>query len=150
MRKLPKRAAVAFVIVFAAAQLVRFEHSNPAMDGSHMLRAPIGSVSGLVPIVDRACRDCHSNETVWPTSWYTQMAPLSWLIANAVAEGRSVLNFSEWTTYSPAQQRTLLDASCQTAKDGTMPGSAWMLLHPEARLSAQDIETICAAARQAR
>ena len=88
--------------------------------------------------------------TVWPTSWYTQMAPLSWLIANAVAEGRSVLNFSEWTTYSPAQQRTLLDASCQTAKDGTMPGSAWMLLHPEARLSAQDIETICAAARQAR
>jgi hypothetical protein len=29
-----------------------------------------------------------------------------------------------------------------------MPGGAWTLLHPEARLSSQDIETICAAARQ--
>jgi len=72
------------------------------------------------------------------------------VIANGVAEGRSVLNFSEWTTYSPAQQQMLLAASCQTATDGTMPGSAWTLLHPEARLSTQDIETICTAARQVR
>jgi hypothetical protein len=29
-----------------------------------------------------------------------------------------------------------------------MPG-AWTLLHPEAKLSTQDVETICGAARQA-
>ena len=150
MRRLLKRTAIAFVIVFAAAQLVRSEHSNPATDSSQTLRAQIGSASGLVMVVDRACRDCHSNETVWPTSWYTQVAPLSWVIANGVAEGRSVLNFSEWGTYSPSQQQMLLAASCQTAMDGTMPGSAWTVLQPEARLSAQDIDTICAAARQAR
>src|SRR5688572_3211202 len=150
MRRLLKRAAVAFVIVFAAAQLVRSEHTNPATDPSHTLRAQLGSGSGVVTVVDRACRDCHSNETVWPTSWYTQIAPVSWAITNGVAEGRSVLNFSEWATYSPAQQQTLLAASCQTAMDGTMPGSAWTLLRPEARLSAQDIETLCIAARQAR
>jgi hypothetical protein len=34
--------------------------------------------------------------------------------------------------------------------DGTMPGSAWTLLRPEVRLSAQDIETLCIAAGQAR
>jgi hypothetical protein len=149
LRKLLKRAAVAFIIVFAVAQLVRSEHSNPPTDSTRTLRAHVGSASALVTVVDRACRDCHSNETVWPTTWYTQIAPLSWVIANGVAEGRRVLNFSEWTTYSPAQQRILLASSCQTAKDGTMPGSAWTLLHPEARLSAQDIETLCAAARQA-
>jgi len=147
MTKLMKRAAFAFVIVFAAAQLVRSEHSNPATDPTHTLRAQLGSDSGLVTVVDHACRDCHSNETVWPTSWYTQIAPLSWAIASGVAEGRRVLNFSEWATYPPAQQQMLLVASCQTATEGTMPGSAWTLLHPEARLSAQDIETICAAAR---
>jgi hypothetical protein len=141
-----KRAAIAFVIIFAAAQLVRSEHTNPAIDPTHTLRAQFGSDSALVTVVDRACRDCHSNETVWPTSWYTQIAPLSWAIARGVAEGRSVLNFSEWATYSPAQQQMLLLASCETAMDGTMPGSAWTLLHSEARLSAQDIETVCAAA----
>jgi hypothetical protein len=150
MRRLLKRAAVAFVIVFAAAQLVRSEHANPAIDPSHTLRAQLGSDSGLVTIVDRACRDCHSNETVWPTAWYTQIAPLSWVIANGVAKGRSVVNFSEWATYSPAQRQMLLAASCQTAMDGTMPGSAWTLLQPETRLSAPEIETICTAARQAR
>ena len=150
MRRLLKRAGVAFAIVFAAAQLVRSEHTNPATDPSHTLRAQLGSASGVVTVVDRACRDCHSNETVWPTSWYTRVAPVSWAIANGVAEGRSVLNFSEWATYSPAQQQTLLAASCQTAMDGTMPGKAWTLLRPEARLSAQDVETLCIAAREAR
>jgi hypothetical protein len=147
MTRLMKRAAIGFVIVFAAAQLVRSEHANPATDPADTLGAQLGYDSGLVTIVDRACRDCHSNETVWPTSWYTQIAPVSWVIANGVAEGRGVLNFSEWATYSPAQQQMLLAASCQTAMDGTMPGSAWTLRQPEARLSAQDIATICAAAR---
>ena len=39
MRRLLKRAAVAFVIVFAAAQLVRSERANPAIDPTHTLRA---------------------------------------------------------------------------------------------------------------
>jgi hypothetical protein len=42
----------------------------------------------------------------------------------------------------------LLAAACNDASTGKMPGP-WALLHPEARLSPQDVETICAAARQA-
>jgi len=30
-----------------------------------------------------------------------------------------------------------------------MPWSTWTTLHPESKLSAQDVETICAAARRA-
>jgi hypothetical protein len=70
-------------------------------------------------------------------------------MAYGVREGRKAVNFSEWTGYSPEVQRMLLAASCQDASKGKMPGSPWTLLHPEARLSAQDVETICAAARQA-
>ena len=147
MSRLLKRAAIVFVIVLAAAQFVRSEHTKPATDVSHTLTAQVGSSSALVGIVNRACRDCHSNETMWPTAWYTRVAPVSWVIASSVAEGRRVLNFSEWTTYSRAQQRTLLAASCQTARDRSMPGSAWTLVRPEATLSTHDIETICAAAR---
>jgi hypothetical protein len=69
-------------------------------------------------------------------------------MARGVAEGRKAVNFSEWGAYSPNQQRTLLAASCDDVSTGRMPGP-WTLLHPEARLSPQDIETICAAARQA-
>ena len=56
MRRLLKRAAVAFVIVFAAAQLVRSEHTNPATDATHTLRAQLGSASGVVTVMARQAR----------------------------------------------------------------------------------------------
>ena len=140
------QAAVVLVAVFAAAQFVRPERANPATDPSRTIRAHVADASQLPAVLDRACGDCHSNNTVWPS--YAQIAPLSWVMARAVAEGRSAVNYSEWGAYSPAERRTLLAASCDDASTGRMPGGAWTLLHPEARLSSQDIETICAAARQ--
>jgi heme-binding protein len=141
-----KRIAGACLIVLAAAQLIRPERANPPTDPSRAIQAETGSSNGLVAVLDRACHDCHSNGTVWP--WYTQIAPASWLMARGVAEGRKAVNFSEWASYQPVVQQRLLSASCQDASTGKMPG-VWTLLHPETRLSAQDVETICAAARKA-
>ena len=141
-----KQAAVVFLVIFAVAQLVRPERANPATDASRTIQAHVETTSGLVAVLDRACRDCHSNATVWP--WYTQIAPASWLMAYGVTKGRKAVNFSEWATYPPEAQRTLLSASCQDVSDGKMPGP-YTLLRPETRLSAHDVETICAAARQA-
>lgn len=146
MRKRLTQAAVLVVALFAAAQLVRPERANPPTDPNRTIRAHVADTSQLPAVLDRACGDCHSNNTVWPS--YAQIAPLSWVLARAVTEGRSAVNYSEWGTYSPGQQRTLLAASCDDAMTGKMPGGAWTLLHPEARLSSQDIETICAASRQ--
>ena len=141
-----KQAAAVFVVAFAAAQLIRPDRANPAIDESRAIQAHVGTGSGLVAVLDRACRDCHSNGTVWP--WYTQIAPASWLMASGVAQGRKAVNFSEWAAYSPEQQRMLLAMSCDDVTSGTMPGP-YTLLRPETKLSAQDVETICAAARQA-
>jgi hypothetical protein len=69
-------------------------------------------------------------------------------MAQAVTEGRKAVNFSEWAAYSPDQQRTLLAVSCDDATSGKMPGP-YTRVRPETRLSSQDIETICVAARQA-
>jgi hypothetical protein len=146
MRRRVQQAAVAFVIVFAAAQLVVPDRTNPATDPAHTVQAHVGTTSELGTILNRSCADCHSNETVWP--WYTKVAPASWLMAYGVKEGRKAVNFSEWATYPPEAQRTLLAASCQDALDGKMPG-VYTVLRPETRLSPQDIATICTAARQA-
>jgi hypothetical protein len=141
-----KQASLVFVVVFAAAQLVRPERANPATDPSRTIQAHVGTTSGLAAVLDRSCRDCHSNATVWPR--YSQIAPVSWLMAAGVAKGRDAVNFSEWGTYPPAVQRMLLSASCQDVSTGKMPGF-YTLVRPETRLAPQDIETICTAARQA-
>jgi heme-binding protein len=142
-----KQAAVVCVVAFAAAQLIRPGRTNPVIDPSRTIQASVGTSSPLAAVLDRSCRDCHSNATVWPS--YTQIAPLSWIMVSAVNEGRKAVNFSEWAAYSSGQQEALLSASCQDATAGKMPGS-YVLFKPETRLSPQDIETICAAARRSR
>lgn len=142
-----KRAALVLVVLFAAAQFIRPERANPPTDASRTIQAHVKTAGGLTAVLDRACSDCHSNATVWP--WYTRVAPMSWLMAYGVAEGRKAVNFSEWAAYPPDRQHNLLVASCEDVSKGKMPGSPYTMLHPEARLSAQDIETICGAARQA-
>jgi cytochrome c len=146
IRRLAVVAAV-LLIAFAAAQLIRPNLVNPPIAAGRTIQAQVGTANGLAAVLDRACGDCHSNATVWPS--YARIAPLSWLMAYGVAQGRKAVNFSEWTAYSPERQRQLMAMACRDVSTGKMPGSLWTTLHPEARLSARDVETICAAARQA-
>jgi hypothetical protein len=144
MRRRLKQAAVVLVVAFAVAQFFRPNRTNPPTDPSRTIAAHAGTPTGLAAVLDRSCRDCHSNQTDW--RWYTGIAPASWLMAYGVNEGRRALNFSEWSGYPPEQQRALLAASCKDTSEGKMPGAyAW--LRPDTRLSARDVETICAAAR---
>lgn len=145
MGKRLKQAAVFFVALFAAAQLIRPARANPPTDPTHSIGAGLTASNSLAPILNRSCGTCHSNETVWP--WFAQVAPVSWLMAATVNKGRAAINFSEWTAYDPATRHALLVSSCDATSKGTMPGSAWTTLHREAQLSKADIETICAAAR---
>ena len=79
-------------------------------------------------LVTRACYDCHSNQTTWP--WYSNIAPVSWLIQHDVEEGRSRLNFTEWNR----PQRETEDAARQVQR-GAMPQWYYAMLHPTANLN---------------
>lgn len=139
-----KQAAVVLIVIVAAAQFIRPDRTSPPTDPARAIQAAVGPTSALPAVLDRSCADCHSNRTVRP--WYAEVAPLSWLMARSVAEGRKAVNFSEWTGYPPEVQRALLSASCDDATRDKMPGP--YPVPPEGKLSPQDVKTICAAARQ--
>src|SRR5262245_3635802 len=100
MSKPLKRFAVVLAVILAA-QLIRPGAANPPTDPSRTIQAHIATGNALVPVLNRACGDCHSNQTAWP--WYTKVAPLSWVMAYGVKEGRKAVNFSEWADYPPAR-----------------------------------------------
>ena len=79
-------------------------------------------------LVERACFDCHSNQTTWP--WYSNIAPVSWLVQHDVQEGRSRLNFSQWS----GPQREAFNAVRQV-QSGAMPQPYYVMLHPTANLT---------------
>jgi hypothetical protein len=144
MKKRLLQALVVAAVLLAAAQLIRPDFSSPTGDTSRSIQAQPGTPSGLAAVLDRSCGDCHSNKAVG--GWYTNVAPASWLMASAIREGRKVINFSEWTTYSPERRLQLLAQSCDSVSAGRMPG-AYTYVRSDTSLSTRDIDTICAASR---
>ncbi len=101
-------------------------HDNPPV-----VAEPAWDAPATRDLAVRACYDCHSNETVWP--WYSNVAPVSWLVARDVAEGREKLNFSQWGSAEEA------DDVVETIQEGEMPPVYFEWMHVSARLT--DAET---------
>ena len=131
---------IVFLVVFIGAQFMRPVRDNPPTPAGSSL---VGKATPEVAsILDRACRDCHSNETRWP--WYSALPVASWLIEHDVREGRGQLNFSRWTRYNKFERADLLDKACEKATKRDMPLWQYRILHREARLSEADIAVLCA------
>jgi Haem-binding domain len=130
MKRVVTRVGVAVVVVFAAIQFVPMDRSNPAVESEVPAPEPVRSV------LRRACYDCHSNETVWP--WYSRVAPVSWLVAHDVHEGREALNFSAWTQLSEKKQAKVLHKTWEEVSQGEMPPGTYLVMHGEAQLSLDD------------
>lgn len=91
-------------------------------------------------ILQRACQDCHSANTVWP--WYANIPPISWRVHRDVAKGRASLDLSRWNEYPENEQRGLRIAIEAAVQQRRMPPPEYVWMHRGARLSANDIEWI--------
>jgi hypothetical protein len=116
-------------------------HTNPAFDERETLARTTAVPADVTRALARACNDCHSNQTNW--RWYTYVAPISWLTVGHVNQGRAELNFSTWGTYGARMRETRLRAICQLSRDGAMPLPSYVLVHPHAQLSPDEISSIC-------
>lgn len=119
--------------LFLVIQLIPFgrDHSNPAV-----AQEPNWDSPETRAIAQRACYDCHSNETVWP--WYANVAPVSWLIVRDTLEGREHLNFSEWGRGEGEEAEELVEV----VRSGEMPPAQYVVMHPEAKLSADEQQAL--------
>jgi hypothetical protein len=141
MKRLSRSAVLAAAFLGAGIQFVRPARTNPPATAADTLAAHLPVPPEVQRILDRACRDCHSNETRWP--WYSQVAPVSWWVIEHVNHGRSHFNYSQWGHYDRPRRGSLLDQTCALAKGGDMPLGSYLLMHTSARLSAQDVDVLC-------
>ena len=114
--------------LFAAFVLIQFipfghDHTNPPQT-----KEPDWDSPATKALVQRACFDCHSNATNW--RWYSNVAPVSWLVQSDVNNGRSHLNFTEWDK----PQRHAKNVA-EEVKTGDMPPWFYLPLHPSAKLT---------------
>ncbi len=120
------------VVLFGLIQLIPYgrTHSNPPT-----IQEPKWDSPRTRALAVRACFDCHSNETKWP--WYADVAPMSWIVEYDIANGRSIINFSEWNRPYP-----LAVYSGLSVRTGGMPIAKYRMAHPEAQLTPEELEAL--------
>ena len=133
---------IVVAVCLVIAQFFGPAKTNPAIDPAQSIESRLQVTPQVSAILDRSCKDCHSNQTRWP--WYANVAPVSWLVIGHVNEGRDNLNFSEWGRYTQSDVDGLLKRMCREVKAGVMPLSSYTPLHPGSTLSADDVKTLCA------
>jgi hypothetical protein len=131
------------IAVFVLLHIVPAPHrlTRPAVDRSRSIAADPDVPQPVMRIIKRSCMDCHSHETRVP--WYGHVAPVSWLLAKDVNGARKAMNLSEWGASAPAVHFALSAAACEGVKSGRMPLPHYLYMHPEARLSPDDVQVLC-------
>ena len=135
------RIVVTLAVLLVVAQFIRPLPANLPVDPHKTLASTGDLPPDVAAVFNRACSNCHSNNTTWP--WYSQVAPVSWMLASHVKEGRGELNIDQWTDYTQKRKSRKLDAICKEVKEGGMPLSSYLWIHHDARLSDADKQLIC-------
>lgn len=129
------RLLAALLVVVGLAILIQFVPVPGVQHDPAVLAQPSWNSPLTRSLAVRACYDCHSNLTQWP--WYSRIAPVSWLIVHHVAEGRAALDFSATSMTGAAADR-----AARAVRTGRMPPLYYTWLHPTARLTAHERQTL--------
>jgi len=113
-------------VVFIGIQFVPYghDHTNPPVT-----QGPKWDSPQTQKLMRSACMDCHSDETIWP--WYSNIAPVSWLVQKDVNEGRAFANVSELDA-GPVDANDMV----RQINNGRMPPLQYFPTHPDAVLNA--------------
>jgi len=95
-------------------------------------------------ILERACQNCHSENTAWP--WYSHIAPISWQIHIDVERGRAFMNLSKWNGFAENEGRGFTAAIDTAVQDHVMQPQKYVWMHREVRLSSDDLDIVRARA----
>ena len=129
-----KISIMALCVILFGVQFIPVTRDNPEVV------ADFGENQEVKNVLQRSCYDCHSHETVWP--WYSRIAPVSWLVAGDVNEGREKLNFSTWGSLTEEKRKHLREEMWEEVEEGEMPLGIYLVMHSEAELSDTDKSVI--------
>jgi len=137
MKKILKTTAWLLLIAFVVIQFFRPAKNNveAAVSASH-ISTKFSIPADVNAIMEKACYDCHSNNTRYP--WYFNIQPLGLLINNHIVDGKKELNFSEYTNKRLRFQYHKMEEVIDQVKEGEMPIDSYTWTHKDAMLTQEE------------
>ena len=106
--------------------------------------SPAKNLSGVPAdvnnLIRNSCYDCHSSQT--NLRWFDKVTPANFLVFSHIKEGRAALNFSNFDSLPKAKQNATLYYALNKVLSGEMPLPAYSLVHPETKLSSEEIQLL--------
>ncbi|MCK9451547.1 MAG: heme-binding domain-containing protein [Bacteroidales bacterium] len=128
-----QKILLVLIVLIIAIQFIRPERNIENNPSRYDIFHKTGQPTEISAMVQSACYDCHSNHTAYP--WYASVAPVSWIIANHVKEGKGHLNFSDWKLLEISEQQDALEDIIEVLEDQEMPLKPYQWLHSEAKMT---------------
>ena len=126
-----------FIIAFVAFVAIQFfqPEKNTSTDTANLIFKHEQIPDDVAKTITNACLDCHSNNTKY--SWYHRISPVSLMINKHIVDGKKELNFSDWGTFDAYDKIGTLEDIKQEVERETMPLKPYIMMHPEAKISAE-------------
>ncbi len=140
MKKTLKYLAYGLLLALVISQFIPTELPENNSDLSNDIVVTEQAPDEVKIILRKACYDCHSNQTVYP--WYSQVAPVSWLVAKDTREARDELNFSDWAELSKRKKIKILNEMAEEVEEKNMPMKIYTVIHRDAALTDEEISTL--------
>jgi len=128
------KLAVAAIVVFAVLQCVH--PGIPAGPAATEIQAP----TAVKQILNKNCYSCHSSQR--RLAWFDQIVPGYWLVRRDVLTAREHLDFSTLGSKPAAAQKAALYEAVNMIQLGAMPLPGFAKLHPEARVTPEELATL--------
>lgn len=126
------KISLGIVVLLILIQFIPIKKNEDTNNEFDIINASSASEE-VAGILKTSCYDCHSNATSYP--WYSKIAPVNFLLARHIKEGKEHVNFSEWKYYDENKQIKMAEESIEMLEKGEMPLSSYTLIHKEAILN---------------
>jgi hypothetical protein len=129
-----KKISIGLLAAFVVIQFFRPKKNTSNNQANH-ISTKYNMSDDVNHILQVACNDCHSNQTIYP--WYASIQPTAWFLNNHIVEGRQHLNFSEFTNRSIAYQNHKFEEIIDEVNQKEMPLASYTYLgmHKKAKLT---------------
>jgi len=135
-----KKILSALIVVLVIIQFIHPARNISKPDQPNNIAKTYNVPDDVKSILDKACMDCHSNNTGY--LWYFKIQPVDWWLTHHITEGKRELNFDEYTNRSIRYQYNKLEEVQKQVKEGEMPLNSYTWIHKDAILNGQEKNAI--------
>jgi hypothetical protein len=128
-----KKIILGIAVLLVVIQFFRPEKNISSIPSANNIAKKYNTSNEVKVILNKACNDCHSNNTKYP--WYSNFQPVAWWLDHHVNEGKGEINFDEFLTYPPKKARHKMEEVNEMIKEGEMPLNSYTWVHKDAVLT---------------